>query len=287
MSVSPKSFFLEKAMNYYPFHLGDYASHTGHLDPMEDLAYRRMLDAYYLREGQLPKDPTEIARLVRLRDDAATIRDVLNEFFEQTPEGWRHVRCDEEILKMQDKQAKARASAYASVNARKAKAQQPQSESTANAQRTFNERSTDVQLPTPTPTPTPVNKRQAVERPDGVSEGVWSDFLAIRKAKRSPLTQTALEAIQREADKVPMTIAEALMVCCARGWQGFKAEWVADLATKTKAAPVSFAQQERELGWKRWEEMTGREHPDRLAHEGKRPNQFIDIQVTDILEIGK
>ena len=276
-------------MNYYPFHLGDYASHTGHLDPMEDLAYRRMLDAYYLREGQLPKDVTEIARLVRLRDDAATIRDVLNEFFEQTPEGWRHVRCDEEILRMQDKQAKARASAHASVNARKAKAQQPQSESTTNDERTLNERSTDVKLPTPTPTPTPtpVNKRQAVERPDGVSEGVWSDFLAIRKAKRSPLTQTALEAIQREADRVPMTIGEALMVCCARGWQGFKAEWVADLATKAKATPVSFAQQEREHGWKRWEEMTGREHPDRLAHEGKQPHQFIDVQATDILEIGK
>jgi uncharacterized protein YdaU (DUF1376 family) len=155
MSVSPKSFFLEKAMNYYPFHLGDYASHTGHLDPMEDLAYRRMLDAYYLREGQLPKDVTEIARLVRLRDDAATIRDVLNEFFEQTPEGWRHIRCDEEILKMQDKQAKARASAHASVNARRAKAQQPQSESQADAEQTLNERSTDVQLPTPTPTPIP------------------------------------------------------------------------------------------------------------------------------------
>ena len=100
-------FLFGGSMNYYPFHLGDYASHTGHLDPMEDLAYRRMLDAYYLREGQLPTDVTEIARLVRLRDHAATIRDVLNEFFEQTPEGWRHVRCDEEILKMQDKQAKA------------------------------------------------------------------------------------------------------------------------------------------------------------------------------------
>jgi uncharacterized protein YdaU (DUF1376 family) len=276
-------------MNYYPFHLGDYASHTGHLDPMEDLAYRRMLDAYYLREGQLPADVTEIARLIRLRDHAATIRDVLNEFFEQTPEGWRHVRCDEEILRMQDKQAKARASAHASVNARKAKAQQPQSESTTNDERTLNERSTDVKLPTPTPTPTPtpVNKRQAVARPDGVLENVWNDFLAMRKAKRSPLTQTALDAIQREADKVPMSLNMALATCCARGWQGFKAEWVAELGGKNKAAPVSFAQQEREHGWKRWEEMTGREHPDRLAHEGKQPQQFIDVQAADILEIGK
>ena len=145
-------------MNYYPFHLGDYASHTGHLSPMEDLAYRRMLDAYYLREGQLPKDVTELARLIRLRDDAATVRDVLNEFFQETPDGWRHIRCDEEILKMQDKQAKARASAYASVSARKAKASHSLSDGTTDAQRTINERSTDVQLPTPIPTPTPIKE---------------------------------------------------------------------------------------------------------------------------------
>lgn len=36
-------------MNYFPFHVGDYAAHTAHLEPLEDLAYRRMLDAYYLR----------------------------------------------------------------------------------------------------------------------------------------------------------------------------------------------------------------------------------------------
>jgi len=40
-------------MNYYPFHVGDYAAHTAHLEPMEDLAYRRMLDVYYLREEPL------------------------------------------------------------------------------------------------------------------------------------------------------------------------------------------------------------------------------------------
>lgn len=64
--------------------------------------------------------------------------------------------------------------------------------------------------------------------PDGVSETVWSDFLSIRKAKRAPLTQTALEAIQREADKAGLSLQQALQVCCARGWQGFKAEWVQD-----------------------------------------------------------
>ena len=131
-------------MNYYPFHLGDYASHTGHLEPMEDLAYRRLIDAYYLREGQLPVSVAEVARIVRLRDYQEVLQAVLNEFFELTDEGWFHGRCEKEVLRMQDKQAKAKLSAQASVEARK-----------ANAQRPFNERSTDVKLPTPTPTPTP------------------------------------------------------------------------------------------------------------------------------------
>ena len=151
-------------MNYYPFHLGDYASHTGHLEPMEDLAYRRMLDAYYLREAPLPAPVPDVARLVRMRQHVTEVETVLNEFFLLTSEGWRHSRCDEEIAKMQDKQAKARASAAASVNARKAKTERkPNERSTdvertlnerkANVEPTLNERSTDVELPTPTPTP--------------------------------------------------------------------------------------------------------------------------------------
>jgi uncharacterized protein YdaU (DUF1376 family) len=219
-------------VNYYPFHLGDYASHTGHLDPMEDLAYRRMLDAYYLREAPLPIDVAEIARLIRLRDHAAVVRDVLNEFFTQSPEGWRHIRCDEEIEKMQDKQAKARASAAASVNARKAKAQHPHSDSLTDVQRTFNERSTDVQLPTPTPTPTPTpvikNTATVVATPDGVSESVWQDFVKHRKAKKAQVTQTVIEGIRKEAHKAGWTLDAALTEIVIRNWQSFKAEWVAD-----------------------------------------------------------
>jgi len=120
---------------------------------MEDLAYRRLLDAYYLRECQLPSDPVEAARLIRMRHNTTEVEAVLKEFFLLADTGWSHARCDEEILKMQDKQAKARSSAQASVNARKAKANPPQSEWQADAERTLSERSTDVQLPTPTPTP--------------------------------------------------------------------------------------------------------------------------------------
>ena len=151
-------------MNYFPFHLGDYAAHTGHLEPMEDLAYRRLLDQYYLRECPLPADIEATAKLVRMRSMKSDVEAVLREFFVLTDAGWRHARCDAEIEKMQDKQAKARASGIASANARKSYAERARQakptdaeEKPTNAERSLGDLSTDVQLPTPTPTPTPIS----------------------------------------------------------------------------------------------------------------------------------
>ena len=103
--------------------------------------------------------------------------------------------------------------------------------------------------------------------PEGVSEQVWQDFKKSRKTMRAAITQSAIDGIQREANKAGWTMEAALMECCARGWRGFKAEWVADKGTPNQ--PKTFAERDREAGIARWEEMTGRVHPDRQkAHEG-------------------
>lgn len=68
--------------------------------------------------------------------------------------------------------------------------------------------------------------RSRAVRPDSVSERVWQDFQAIRAAKRSPLTDTALNGIRREAEKAGLSLADALALCCERGWQGFNAGWL-------------------------------------------------------------
>lgn len=60
----------------------------------------------------------------------------------------------------------------------------------------------------------------------GVSEQHAKDWLAIRKAKRAPLTETALEAVKREAEIAGLTLAQAVKESAERGWQGFKAEWL-------------------------------------------------------------
>jgi uncharacterized protein YdaU (DUF1376 family) len=87
-------------MNYYPFHVGDYIAHTAHLDPIEDLAYRRLLDAYYIAEGPIEGTPEQIARLIRLRGHVEVVAAILVEFFDGSEPGfWRHARCDLEIAK--------------------------------------------------------------------------------------------------------------------------------------------------------------------------------------------
>ena len=75
---------------------------------------------------------------------------------------------------------------------------------------------------------TPIEKtprRQPLKKPENVTQQTWDDFNAIRKAKKAPLTETALIRIQNEATKAGIDLETALQVCCERGWQGFKAEW--------------------------------------------------------------
>jgi uncharacterized protein YdaU (DUF1376 family) len=103
-------------MHYYQFNIGDYQSHTAHLSEIEDLAYRRLLDWYYLHESPIPDDIPEIARQIRMRTHTESIAIVLQEFFELTKKGWSSIRANREIAKMDEKSAKASASAKARWN---------------------------------------------------------------------------------------------------------------------------------------------------------------------------
>lgn len=78
---------------------------------MEDLAYRRLLDWYYLHETPIPLDITETSRQIRMRTHCDCIATVLQEYFVRTDGGWTHGRADKEIAKTGDKSAKASESA--------------------------------------------------------------------------------------------------------------------------------------------------------------------------------
>ena len=57
----------------------------------------------------------------------------------------------------------------------------------------------------------------------------------MRKQQKSPITETVINGIQREAIKAGVTLEDALRTCCERGWRGFKAEW---LATKKNGRDI-------------------------------------------------
>ena len=84
-------------MYYYQFNIGDYASHTQRLSLLEDLAYRRLLDEYYLHERPLNSGLTSVARQIGMRDNEAEVKFVLESFFALTDEGWINTRADKEI----------------------------------------------------------------------------------------------------------------------------------------------------------------------------------------------
>jgi uncharacterized protein YdaU (DUF1376 family) len=94
--------FDEGYMHYYQFNIGDYASHTRHLTLLEDLAYRRLLDAYYLQERPLNTGIASVARQINMREHEVEVKAVLEEFFELTDEGWVSRRADAEIAKYQE-----------------------------------------------------------------------------------------------------------------------------------------------------------------------------------------
>ena len=70
------------------------------------------------------------------------------------------------------------------------------------------------------------NTPLACIRPDDVAESVWNDFLALRKIKKAPVSETALNGLRAESLKAGVSLESALQTCCERGWQGFKGEWL-------------------------------------------------------------
>lgn len=228
-------------MNYYEHHIGDYAAATSHLSLIEDAVYTRMLRRYYLTECHLPADVQQVMRLVGARqpEECAAVEAVLREFFTLADDGWHQKRADEDIAKFHEKQGKARASADVRWGAVRS-----QSERNANAMRTQCDGNAHQ-------TPDTSNQQEQKQKqprvtaqlaPDDVEPQTWADWLALRKAKKAPVTQTVIREARKEAAKAGMAFGQFLAVWCRRGSQGLEADW---LKPNERAGPA--AQQSKTL----------------------------------------
>jgi uncharacterized protein YdaU (DUF1376 family) len=206
-------------MHYYQFNIGNYRRKTEHLTHLEHGIYRRLIDAYYLDDGPLCGDKAKLMRshMIRTPDEERALENILEEFFTLENGFYRHSDCDDRIAKYQEKSEKARQSAKKRW-ASDANALPAHSEGSANHKPITNNQEPEKKKRI-------APKRTEPTRPAEIPENLWADFLAVRKAKKAPLTETALNGILGEAEKAGITLGQALTCCCERNWQGFKASW--------------------------------------------------------------
>ena len=140
-------------MHYYQFNIGDYASHTRNLSLLEDLAYRRLLDEYYLHERPFNACSTTVARQIGMAEHKDSVEFVLQTFFVLEDAGWISKRAEKEIAHFRSKSEAASRAGKAS------------------AERRLNDRSTTVQ---PTNNQEPVTNNQEPDIKHKVSKDTLS-----------------------------------------------------------------------------------------------------------------
>ena len=263
-------------MHYYSFNPKDYMSKTAFLEPMEDLAYRRMLDHCYLTELPLPEDVGEIAMLIRMRSHTESIKVVLHYFFELTPQGYVCDRIARELAAYHSKSEKAKASADARWEKHRNKSkdlpkENPEFKSDANALRDECERNannkqrTNNQEPVTNinitadesaknPKPKRVTKKQlAVEAL--VNMGIESKYAeaVIEKRKGAAFTDLAIEEIKLQAEAVNLNFVQAIEFAAKQEWGSFRADWYQNrIAKQQPIATYQTSQQRTASEMDRW-----------------------------------
>ncbi len=230
-------------MHFYKFHIGDYMSHTRHLSHYEDLAYRRLLDFYYLHEQ--PIKHRDAARHIGMRDHEEDVLTVLNEFFLSTENGFVNAYADKQIADFHKHQASSAFGAFIRDNPSlkdKVKKEDFISHYLAKSIDVYigTLRVNDVPIMDTSSThdapltnnqkPLTTNHKEkratGVACPPDVDQQIWDDWNQLRKAKKAPVTETVVNSARKEADKANMSFSDFLSVWCARGSQGLQADWL-------------------------------------------------------------
>lgn len=228
-----------------PIFTDAFIADTVHLTAAQTGAYFMLLMvAWRTSDCCLPNDDNQLCRFARMdKGNWLKNRDIIMSFWHTTPEG----RFYQKRLRDERKLAESRRD-QAIIAGRASALKRKERHSTDVA----TESQPKGNYPKPNPLPSSnttkvvlAEGKKSVSKPDDVSENIWNDHLKNRKAKRQPITQTALEAMRTEAAKLGWTLEAALKEACERGWGSFKAEWI----SKEKPKLVTQAKEMLENGW--------------------------------------
>lgn len=88
----------------------------------------------------------------------------------------------------------------------------------------------------------------------GVDEQTAADWIAHRKAKRATASATVIEDRQRVCAQAGVTLAAGLALEVSRGWQGLKADWIANAMTADRPAALPY--QSKQSQAQAWADVT-------------------------------
>lgn len=213
-------------MHYYKFNIADYRKDTGHLSTIEHGIYRQLIDWYYLDEQPIPEETQVVIRRLRLgSDDVKFLQNVLSDFFVLGKTGYKHKRIEIEIKDYHEQAEKNKNNGK--LGGRPKKTQSVISGLPDESQNNPN------QEPLTTNHKPKREKATSVACPTDVRDQVWNDWVALRKSKKAPITETVVEGARKEAFKLNWPLDKFLVEWCTRGSQGLKADWI---TTKTNYA---------------------------------------------------
>ena len=195
-------------------------------------AYFLLLMAYWRERSPLKDSDDELRSITKTdRSEWKKMRPVIAEFFKVADGVWWHKRVEQEMAAADERSKKAKEKAQKGADARWKDRQKGATGDAPSIPQALPEDKPN-QCPPPSPLPTELRsvKKSASAPgpacPVDVPETVWADWLALRKKKRAPVTDTVISGARAEAEKAAMPLAEFLAVWCTRGSQGLQAEWL-------------------------------------------------------------
>ena len=228
-------------MHYYQFNISVWSLHTSHLTLEEECVYRRLLDYYYDTELPIPEETKSVIRRLRLVNYESIVAQILIEFFRLEVDGWHNNRADIEIADYKSKADKARANGKKGGRPKQNKAIETASVILANPEETaskanyklltINYELETIKDITPTAKTAAPKKTELdySQWPNMPSEQTMTDWLAMRKRLKAPISQTVINRFAIELKKAKAygyTVDQCLAECVTRGWRGFETQWL-------------------------------------------------------------
>lgn len=230
-------------MYFYKFHIGDFAMWTAGFDSESVGIFIKLLNRYMLTENPIKTDWVFLGFQNSEQEKAKAI---LSSCWEETPDGWVFPPVLEIVKHYQSSSAKNRENGKKGGRPRKANSNPEETQTkpsgfseetqtkpntkpnSVNSINSVNSVNKDIDThPSPSARTASVSSKRlpSIQKPDGVEDDDWQAYLRLRKQKRLPLTQRALDSMLAEANKVNLTPQQMIVCCLERSWASFRSEW--------------------------------------------------------------